>query len=246
MKRVRILITLLLLALTLAACQKTESSGTDNAGDPETGTAGKTEDRAVDSAGNSGGPEAGTVSSTDRDTRSVRILATSDLHGKFMPWDYTKNVENNDGSAAQLAAAIDACRTDQTLLLDAGDLIQGNLSELFVKREGVHPMVRALNRMNYDVWVTGNHDYNYGMDVLRKTMEDMDAAVLTGNVYDESGAPIAAGYKIFKKNGVRVAVIGITISEAAISCQKVWFFLKMICLKSLSRMCGVTSEESGK
>ena len=141
-------------------------------------------------------------------TRSVRILATSDLHGKFVPWDYTTNSENRSGSAAQLKTAIDAYRTDQTLLVDAGDLIQGNFADFFVHRDGVHPMVQAMNQMNYDVWVTGNHEYNFGMDALRKTIADLDANVLTGNVYDESGKPIAAGYKIFEVDGVNVAVIG--------------------------------------
>ena len=103
-------------------------------------------------------------------TKQIRILATSDLHGKFMPWDYTKNKEDRSGSTAQLATAVSGFRTDSTLLVDAGDLIQGNFSELFVHRKKRHPMVRSLNRMQYDVWVTGNHDYNYGMDVLRRTM----------------------------------------------------------------------------
>ena len=150
-----------------------------------------------------------------QDTRSIRILATSDLHGKFMPWDYSLNEESTKGSAAQLSAAIADHRTDDTLLVDAGDLIQGNFSDLFVHRDGVHPMVRAMNEMGYDVWVTGNHDYNYGMDTLRRTIEDLIAEVLTGNVYDESGAPIAAGWKIFTYNDVRIAVIGMVTPNIA-------------------------------
>ena len=148
-------------------------------------------------------------------TRSIRILATSDLHGKSLPWDYMFNKEKYNGSAAQLATAIAAYRTDQTLLVDAGDLIQGNFANLFVHSDAVHPMVQALNQMQYDVWVTGNHDYNFGMDVLRKTISDLDATVLTGNVYDESGDPIAAGYQIFDLDGVRVAVIGMVTPNIA-------------------------------
>lgn len=148
-------------------------------------------------------------------TKQIRILATSDLHGKFMPWDYTKDKEDISGSAAQLAAAVSDFRNDRTLLVDAGDLIQGNFSEIFVHRKKFHPMARALNRMQYDVWVTGNHDYNYGMDVLRRTMKTLDAAVLTGNVYDKSGAPVADGCKIFEKDGLRIAVIGMVTPNIA-------------------------------
>ena len=135
------------------------------------GLFGKAEPGADGIAGDPAAPAGG--------TRAVRILATSDLHGKFMPWDYSMNRESSSGSAVQLATAIADWRTEHTLLVDAGDLIQGNFADLFV-HGGVHPMVRAMNRMGYDVWVTGNHDYNYGMDVLRRTVQDLDATVLTG------------------------------------------------------------------
>lgn len=140
--------------------------------------------------------------------KALRILATSDLHGKFFPWDYALNAESVSGSVAQLATAIAQYRTDSTLLVDAGDTIQDNSADIFLGTGDVHPMVQALNALNYDVWVTGNHEYNYGMDVVKKTIADMKATVLTGNVYDEDGAPIADGYAIFDVDGVRVAVIG--------------------------------------
>ncbi len=69
-------------------------------------------------------------------------------------------------------------------------------------------MVQGLNAMKYDVFVTGNHEFNYGMDVVKKTISDLDCKVLVGNVYDENGSPIADGYTIIDKNGVKVAVIG--------------------------------------
>ncbi len=142
------------------------------------------------------------------ETRTLRIIGTSDLHGKFIPWDYALNAESLSGSVAQLASAIAQYRDDNTLLVDAGDTIQDNSSDIFVGGEDVHPMVQAVNALNYDVWVTGNHEYNYGMDVVRKTIADMSCKTLTGNVYDENGDPIADGYAIIDKGGVRVAVIG--------------------------------------
>ena len=142
------------------------------------------------------------------ETRTLRIIATSDLHGKFLPWDYALNAESLSGSVAQLSTAIAQYRDDNTLLVDAGDTIQDNSADIFVGGDDVHPMVQAINALNYDVWVTGNHEYNYGMDVTKKTIADMNCKVLTGNVYDENGDPIADGYAIFEKDGVRVAVIG--------------------------------------
>ncbi len=141
------------------------------------------------------------------ETKSLRIIGTSDLHGKFIPWDYALNAASTSGSVAQLATAVAAYRTDNTLLVDAGDTIQDNSADIFLD-EDVHPMIQAINALNYDVWVTGNHEYNYGMDVTKKTIADCTAKVLTGNVYDENGEAIADGYTIFDVDGVRVAVIG--------------------------------------
>ena len=144
----------------------------------------------------------------ESEMRTLRIIATSDLHGKFMPWDYSLNAASPSGSMAQLATAVSQYRTADTLLVDAGDTIQGNSADLFIGDKDVHPMIQAINALDYDVWVTGNHEYNYGMEPLKKVISDLQCKVLTGNVYDVDGAPIADGYTIVDLNGVRVAMIG--------------------------------------
>ena len=115
----------------------------------------------------------------------------------------------------QLAAAVKACRTENMLLVDAGDTIQDNAADIFIHDESPHPMVAAINAIGYDVWAVGNHEFNYGMDVVKKTIADMRAKVLCGNVYDESGAPLADGYALFDVGGVRVAVIGMVTLNIA-------------------------------
>ena len=159
-----------------------------------------------------------TVSCTAEDeteTRSIRVLATSDLHGKFVPWDYSLNEESLSGSVAQLATAVAAFRTPETLLVDAGDSIQGNASDIFAHLDSVHPMVQAINALDYDVWVIGNHEFDYSMDIIRKTISDLTPKVLIGNMYDETGRSLADSYAIFDMNGVRVAVIGMVTPNIA-------------------------------
>lgn len=107
------------------------------------------------------------------ETKMIRIIGTSDLHGKFVPWDYALNQESLSGSLAQLSTAIQEYRTENTLLMDAGDTIQDNSAEIFLSGDDVHPMVQAINALNYDVWVTGNHDYNYGMEITKKSKRQM-------------------------------------------------------------------------
>ena len=143
----------------------------------------------------------------EKETMDLQILATSDLHGKFDPWDYALNEESKSGSMAQIATAVKELRTENTLLVDAGDTIQDNSADLFFDEE-IHPMVLAMNEMKYDVWVTGNHVYNFGGDVLKKIISQQKAAVLTGNVKDAEGNPLADGYTIIEKNGVKIGVIG--------------------------------------
>ena len=151
----------------------------------------------------------------ETETRTVRIIATSDLHGKFYPRDYALNEESTSGSMAQLATAVAKYRTENTILADAGDTIQDNAAEIFIGSEDVHPMVLAMNALNYDVWVTGNHEYNFGIDTIKKTIADLNCKTLTGNVYDRDGNPIADGYTILEKNGVRIALIGMVTPNIA-------------------------------
>ena len=151
----------------------------------------------------------------ETETRTVRIIATSDLHGKFYPRDYALNEESTSGSMAQLATAVAKYRTENTILADAGDTIQDNAAEIFIGSEDVHPMVLAMNALNYDVWVTGNHEYDFGIDTIKKTIADLNCKTLTGNVYDRDGNPIADGYTILEKNGVRIALIGMVTPNIA-------------------------------
>lgn len=144
---------------------------------------------------------------SESETMDLQILASSDTHGKFTTWDYAVNAEDTSGSMVQMSTAIDSLRNENTILVDAGDTIQGNSAELFLD-EDIHPMILSQNEIGYDVCVTGNHEYNYGMDVLKKIMAQQESKPLVGNVYDEDGEAIADDYTIIEKNGVKVDIIG--------------------------------------
>lgn len=152
-------------------------------------------------------PAASAAGIKDLWSMDLQILATSDTHGKFDPWDYAANKEDTSGSVAQQATAIKEIRTKNTLVVDAGDTIQANSAELFLN-DDIHPMIAAQNAIGYDVCVTGNHEYNYGMATLEKVLAQEKAKVLTGNVYGPDGKPLAEGYTIINKGGVKIGVIG--------------------------------------
>ncbi|MCQ2398059.1 MAG: 5'-nucleotidase C-terminal domain-containing protein [Sphaerochaetaceae bacterium] len=144
--------------------------------------------------------------------KTIRILATSDVHGKFCPYDYMSASDSLSGSMAQIASVIKQRRTEDTIVVDAGDLIQGNFAEIFLKSKGydtTHPMAKALNSIGYDAWCTGNHEYNWGMENLKAFISSVNVPLITGNVR-ENGVRLGKPYVIIKRNGVRIALIGAT------------------------------------
>jgi 2',3'-cyclic-nucleotide 2'-phosphodiesterase (5'-nucleotidase family) len=68
----------------------------------------------------------------------------------------------------------------------------------------------AMNEIGYDTWTLGNHEFNYGVPALEKIMSQFKGTVLAGNVTKPDGKPLAAGYKIIEKGGVKVGIVGMT------------------------------------
>ncbi len=140
-------------------------------------------------------------------TRTIRILATSDLHGKMLPYNYPADEADASGSLAQVATAVSQLRDENTLLIDVGDTIQDNMAEIFANDEA-HPMVVGLNAVGYDIGVLGNHEFDFGMDTVRRAVSAFEGTLLTGNVIDEFGDPVGEAHTIVDVAGVRVGIIG--------------------------------------
>ncbi|MET9445200.1 5'-nucleotidase C-terminal domain-containing protein [Streptomyces sp. NPDC006610] len=170
---------------------------------------------------------------------SFTVMGTTDLHGNVFNWDYFKDAEYSDakGNAkglARIATLVKQVREEKgarnTLLLDAGDTIQGTpLTYYFAKvdpitAEGgpVHPMAQAMNAIGYDAVALGNHEFNYGLETLRKFEEQCDFPLLGANAVDaKTLRPAFPPYfmKTFRVPGappVKVAVLGLTNPGIAI------------------------------
>ncbi|GAA2444674.1 bifunctional metallophosphatase/5'-nucleotidase [Streptomyces macrosporus] len=175
----------------------------------------------------------------DRDGRrstkrySFTVLGTTDLHGNVFNWDYFTDAEyddksHNDIGLAKISTLVKRIRRekgrDNTLLIDAGDTIQGTqLSYYYAKIDPitgengpVHPMARAMNAIGYDAAALGNHEFNYGIPLLRKFEEQCDFPLLAANALDAaSGRPAFPPYwmgrlRTPRGRDVRVAVLGLT------------------------------------
>ncbi|PNG16626.1 bifunctional metallophosphatase/5'-nucleotidase [Streptomyces cahuitamycinicus] len=167
------------------------------------------------------------------------VLGTTDLHGNVFNWDYFTDQEfddkdHNDVGLAKVSTLVNRVRAEKgrrnTLLIDAGDTIQGTqLSYYYAKvdpitAEGgpVHPMAQAMNAMGYDAAALGNHEFNYGIPVLRKFEQQCRFPLLGANALDaKTGRPAFAPYSMHRLRtpfgrDVKVAVLGLTNPGIAI------------------------------
>ncbi|MEU7580537.1 5'-nucleotidase C-terminal domain-containing protein [Streptomyces sp. NPDC041068] len=170
---------------------------------------------------------------------SFTVLGTTDLHGNVFNWDYFTDKEfddkdHNDVGLAKISTLVNQVRKDKgrgnTLLIDAGDTIQGTqLSYYYAKVDPitaehgpVHPMAQAMNAIGYDAAALGNHEFNYGIPVLRKFEEQCDFPLLGANALDaKTQKPAFPPYfmrRLRTPHGrdVKVAVLGLTNPGIAI------------------------------
>ena len=159
-----------------------------------------------------------TVKAAEDEIVNIQLIATSDFHGRFYPYDYAQNKEDKSGSLAQIATAVKEYRAKNpnTIVVDAGDTIQENSAQIFFKSnpeyklEG-NPMIKAFNEIGYDSVTLGNHEFNGGIDKLKEAYGTANAKVLSANVYEKDGKTRMYGnYTIVEKGGVKVAILGIT------------------------------------
>ncbi|RRR71847.1 bifunctional UDP-sugar hydrolase/5'-nucleotidase [Streptomyces sp. RP5T] len=134
-------------------------------------------------------------------TWTFSILGTTDLHSHVFDWDYYKDAAYSDSKGnsvgvARVATLIKQQRAakgeERVLLVDAGDIIQGtSLAYYFARVKPItdkgapkHPMAVAMNHMRYDAAALGNHEFNYGIEVLRKFESQCRFPLLGANALD--------------------------------------------------------------
>jgi 2',3'-cyclic-nucleotide 2'-phosphodiesterase (5'-nucleotidase family)/LysM repeat protein len=140
------------------------------------------------------------------------IIATSDIHGRFMPYEYAIRSENKKGSLAQISTIVKEIRTKNpnTIVVDAGDTIQDNYADIFIN-ETKNPIIEAMNYINYDAWILGNHEFNFGIEPLKKIIKEFKNEVISSNIYDESGNRLVKPYTILEiEDGIKIGIIGTT------------------------------------
>jgi 2',3'-cyclic-nucleotide 2'-phosphodiesterase (5'-nucleotidase family) len=144
------------------------------------------------------------------------IAATADLHGYVRGWDYYANAPDTVRGLTRVATIIDSLRKVSPtfpVVVDAGDVIQGNPLAYVAARVDTtmkNPVIAAMNAVQYDAVVVGNHEFNYGIGTLERAIREAQFPFVAANVYTAAGTPRFRKYAISTRRGVKIAIVGAT------------------------------------
>ncbi|WP_085310198.1 bifunctional 2',3'-cyclic-nucleotide 2'-phosphodiesterase/3'-nucleotidase [Planktotalea arctica] len=136
----------------------------------------------------------------------LRLMETTDLHVHVFPYDYYADKPRDTVGLSRTASIIQGVRAESTnsLLLDNGDFLQGNpmgdyiAYERGMKEGDMHPVISAMNTLGFDASTLGNHEFNYGISFLMKSLAGANFPVVSANVVKEMGASPTADTTLVK------------------------------------------------
>jgi 2',3'-cyclic-nucleotide 2'-phosphodiesterase/3'-nucleotidase len=153
------------------------------------------------------------------DTVCISILHTTDLHGHILPTsDYDGSADR--GGLARCATQIRRWQRENpnSILIDVGDVYQG--TDVSLRNKGAL-MIDLLNHLEYDAWVVGNHEFDWGMECFERALQQSNMPVLAANMlmegklageFRDATHPFSKVQPFILKEiaGIKVAIIGIT------------------------------------
>ncbi|HHX8330071.1 2',3'-cyclic-nucleotide 2'-phosphodiesterase [Vibrio alginolyticus] len=129
---------------------------------------------------------------TMADTIKLRIIETTDIHTNVMDYDYYKDQPSQQIGLSRAATIVKQAKseTENTVLVDNGDLIQGSPMGDYMAAKGInageiHPVYKAMNQLDYDVGNIGNHEFNYGLEFLKNSIDGANFPYVSANVFDK-------------------------------------------------------------
>ncbi|HVG12021.1 MAG TPA: metallophosphatase [Flavisolibacter sp.] len=148
----------------------------------------------------------------------LTILHTNDVHSRIDPFPMDGSRNQGMGGVAARSRLIQDIRAKEqnVLVLDAGDIFQGTPYFNLYKGE---PEIKAMSAMGYDASTIGNHDFDAGLDNLRLQLRQHASFPMIICNYDFGGTvmeDLYQPYKIFKKGGLKIGVLGVGIELAGL------------------------------
>jgi len=152
------------------------------------------------------------------ETQNLTILATTDIHSNVWGFSYENDKESANDGMARIATYISEVRSKENnvILVDNGDVLQGNImtDDIYNKQEGPHPVIWAMNLLQYDSLTLGNHEFNFGEKLIKRVQTLADFPVLGANMARVDGTMAALPYTIIERGNLKIGIIGLTNPNA--------------------------------
>lgn len=165
-------------------------------------------------SGDTGSEDTGSADA-EKDEIKLTILGTTDTHGNIYDWSYEDEEQTDDIGMAKIYSVVEEVREENpnTILIDNGDTIQGTIltDDIYNKDLSVeNPIIDVMNFMDYDAMVLGNHEFNFGMEMIEKIEEEADFPLLSANTkYEEDDSYLVQPSTVVDVDGLKVGIIGL-------------------------------------
>ena len=157
------------------------------------------------------------------DTFDLVVAGTTDVHGRLRGWNYETNAPDASRGLTRAATIVDSLRRaapGRVILLDAGDLLQGNaltyVAGKLAPADAPHPVVSAMNAMKYDGAAIGNHEFNYGLPLLQRAISQSRFPFMAANALRPDGQPAFAAWTMVQRGEARIGIVGATTPGAMV------------------------------
>lgn len=149
----------------------------------------------------------------------LTVLGTSDMHGNITSWSYEANTDYGNNGLARVGTLVKEAKAQNpnTIVIDAGDTIQGTIlvDDLYNNDlSKPNPMMDIMNVIGYDAMALGNHEFNFGTDLIKKIEKEAKFPILSANVYKKgTDENFVKPYTVKEVSGVKVGILGLTVPD---------------------------------
>lgn len=150
----------------------------------------------------------------------LTILTTNDFHGNLASNQTDSKTKKPWGNSDIVAAYFEAAKAKNpfgTIILDAGDAFQGTPTSNVLRGKS---MVDIMNAIGYDAMTLGNHEFDWGRDVLAERIKQAKFPMISANIYYKAtGQPVewVKPYTIIERKGLKIGIIGLTTPGTAVT-----------------------------